>query len=651
MTFRIALSLFLSISFVLLGCSSYESTTLNPYSFTPPSYGSVSSNQFESEINRCIESTCGPARLNTADSDRGLQDRPLHPLFQKMWKDVYEPKIGETVALRTKAANAFLRTREQIQRQVIWRSETNIERAVVNAVATFRLIETIGTKLFRYGPQHVQIDEAVLSKSIPTEELKRAVRSIATHTRIPLYNERYKIRTDMNDYATLRLAAFYPGRTKKEAYQLDVDQIRLKLQILESATGPWIRRFLNFGPEFETLMNRAAANGKLDPWEAGIYETRAAIIDVARLSLNPKYLTAFAELSSLEALIKVFEEKEQIQELVAQPASDPKLRAAKLSSICRKQFGLTFGLTPKAIRDVASVLANVKKGALAIASKHYVSRSSDLAFITNVVDQIQFQYTEPTLNRLRAYRFDLSDKKWQAQEFIKALNASTTLEQKAKTIDLELVARAMSDPVIPNSISAKDELEKDCSFRADVSAIDETNGYDRVRVSAFTASVPEYLIPIVAHEIGHVISFQIKKHEWGGRYSPLLPILNCMAQRNISSREAQLASITDNTTYSEEDLADHFSSNVVLWMQKNGYIKPAATKNMGCAMVNDLGDRYSDHPTLDPAKDSTHSAPVMRLLLIANDLGRVAPGCKDLTRAIEIVAGRSLRCESPAAGY
>lgn len=606
-------------------------------------------------VQQCIESACGPARTNRAGSDRG-NEALSSPLFQKMWREIYRPKIEKAAALQTKVNIDFLAAKNGFRLLPVSQEESVRETAVASAIFVSSLIEKSGTALMKFERLEVGVDEKALSELFKTDSLRIAARELLVKLYNPILSETLSTTVNIDDRLTPRLTSKYPGRKLEDALRIDVSQLRTKLQQLEVETGPWIRRLLNFTPDFENLLDRAVRDGRLEPWEARIFERRALRIDAARLSLKPEMLAKFQVLTVSEAA-KVAETTIGMGKLFPKPSDTSATQVEKVSDSCRKKFASTLGLTAKAIHEVEAVTEKVKEAAIAVASGQMISRRGDSATLIKIIRGIKFQYTEPTVNRLRAFRFDLSEMEGQANALQSSLKEARPAN--AKLIDLEIVARAFGDGEASSASEEsstspselKDEIGKKCEQRADTSIVDGTNAYDRIRISAFTAATPEYLIPVVAHEIGHVVSAQIRHLDKSEIYPPLLTTLNCLVKRNPYTKDESFYAIAKNSTYSEEDLADHFSSQVVVWMKKNQPSTIAGTKNMGCAMIKDEGNQYSSVNYLDAFKGSPHSSSAMRLLFIANDIDEMPSGCNPLKTWIEGVSNRSLQCEVPHLGY
>ena len=94
----------------------------------------------------------------------------------------------------------------------------------------------------------------------------------------------------------------------------------------------------------------------------------------------------------------------------------------------------------------------------------------------------------------------------------------------------------------------------------------------------------------------------------------------------------------DDTQWSEEDWADHFSSLVLNEVN-------TALPNIGCALVMTYKNSYAWQLNLpNPREDDPHSSGFLRLLFIGIDRGTIDPHCRSLLDDVS-GAGRGLQCQ------
>lgn len=97
-----------------------------------------------------------------------------------------------------------------------------------------------------------------------------------------------------------------------------------------------------------------------------------------------------------------------------------------------------------------------------------------------------------------------------------------------------------------------------------------------------------------------------------------------------------------DTTWSEEDWADHFASLVISEMEAAGTL-PFQPKNMACSLVADLGDYYASSQSLVPAKNDTHSSGLLRVIMTAIDKNEMTSQCQKVVDRFPTKKS-SLRC-------
>lgn len=124
---------------------------------------------------------------------------------------------------------------------------------------------------------------------------------------------------------------------------------------------------------------------------------------------------------------------------------------------------------------------------------------------------------------------------------------------------------------------------------------------------------PDYGLPIVAHELGHIVSEEI--------HDVLATEKKCLAEKQ------------DTNQYLEEDFADLFSGELMKSLEKSK--KYTTSKNMGCALIfPESIDAISNWPpaiysTQNTTPTDTHSSGFYRLLALSQFSENLTSECKD----------------------
>ncbi len=100
---------------------------------------------------------------------------------------------------------------------------------------------------------------------------------------------------------------------------------------------------------------------------------------------------------------------------------------------------------------------------------------------------------------------------------------------------------------------------------------------------------------------------------------------------------------SQNSIWSEEDWADHFSALTMNELKRSGALDVSGDKNMACALVDSTSHTYSNN-SVTPMKNDSHSAGLLRVIMTGIDQGNLAPACKAFVEYAQ-ESGRSLSCE------
>ena len=119
-----------------------------------------------------------------------------------------------------------------------------------------------------------------------------------------------------------------------------------------------------------------------------------------------------------------------------------------------------------------------------------------------------------------------------------------------------------------DDIGSASKIKKACEALPIQTVSDYTlTSQGKIAISWFTAAYPALGVSIFAHEVGHVVSQSIRELQIRGTDAAKFSnVLSCVANRNPFVIEPINLSKMENTSWSEEDWADHFSSMVMNYM-------------------------------------------------------------------------------------
>jgi hypothetical protein len=190
----------------------------------------------------------------------------------------------------------------------------------------------------------------------------------------------------------------------------------------------------------------------------------------------------------------------------------------------------------------------------------------------------------------------------------------------------------LAKTVVLQEFSASDLIANQCASLPSGGVGDATlSSQGRVFLSWFTLRFPEYSLSILSHEFGHAISLYLRK------VPPFSTTLDCIANRNPNVLKPLHLSLNyaDDSRWTEEDWADHFSSLILIELNSK-------EPNLGCALLKEDDKSYLNN-SYGPTDGDPHSAGLLRLMMIAIDRGQMNTVCQPLV-AYAPAHGRELQC-------
>jgi hypothetical protein len=594
-------------------------------------------------IQSCILSACGTPQVNrngdaAFDNIQNIQSREAKALSRVLEKDIL--KLADD-QYSNASKSAELLAKEILNNEPLILSPS--QQMLFSFQKIGHGISGQAKKLLPYSAvlETVEINPQELDTYLATlkPDAREATTLILKKVFLPLFQEAYST-NQMESPLLARLKRLYPQLSTKEALIKDGKLLLGEHKRLVEWVGEELGKFVNDESEIQAL--RQAAEGKdLNSIQTAIYEKTARNLGIYTKLMDPEVSRALAKYPAEVAQdIKLLRESKFVEKKMAQVREYTPLVAVKLASACQANMRFSFdGNTSEIrIRKFQPVIAQVKAMAKIVVSK--MADESTRAELEKTIDDIQFSYPTTNAERLESIRAVLETEK------LSVLKDQTELAASSRAI---ILLNALSDYFDPESetlvqkINSKSPLAKACDGLP-ISATSDfaISALGKISISWYTLAFPDRGATILAHEIGHVVSTKLRR---GQLLNPqankeFSKSLNCVANRNPLTKEKVVLQGAQDSTWSEEDWADHFSSLVMEEFSKRGHLLGNAP-NLGCTLVDNTAASYKNNK-LEPAETSKHSTAFLRLLLTGLDRGQLNPECQAILQ--EVTPDRTLQC-------
>lgn len=593
------------------------------------------------EINSCLVSVCGPANTNNSAYDTDYAEAPKSPLFKKLWKENFDTLAREAVQAETELNASLHSAYNEINASATLDQEQNQESAQAYIAASIifeRIARTNNTfiSITNSGPQ---IDYKVLSEQFDNNPLlQEPAKRLADKIFLPMLVASSKSKSSPSDLLALRLTYAFEGEPADEALKKDAAETLRRLESVRALFGRSILESLDLGEGVQAIFKKAARGDSLNKSEGNLYGERAMGLEILEFVDRLENRQIFANtVGNLKDYLKLVIQKLPIEKLL--PATD-EYSARVGSRVCEQQFGRTLKLTHKARSHAVESLTAIKSAAKSLAES-YIQEPRQLEWFRSAVDSIHHSFVDPSSVRLHMLKIYLRDR-IDGSKYLNRVLTERSAGWRTSAL-FELLTR--STQALYQSTNGRVDVKKTCETLADMKPSDGAGFNNQLIISAFTAINREITIPILAHEVGHVMSGWLRQLTLNGSPNPIFDKqLTCIGNRNPFVKEAKSLSGSLNTQWSEEDLADKFSTELIRKLKANNHVFAAGPKPLGCVMVMDSGDEYENLTKLEPALGDTHSSGLLRLLFGIHDSGIVTPECKPFLDDISRT-GRQLRCE------
>lgn len=623
------------------------------------------------EISACLESICGPA---TQDINAGNLEamRGTVPLsIQSLWNDQLKPSIENDLKLDHQTDILQLQRLRSLIERGVQPSATSPMHALAGWVIVMQWISGASSAWLQVdqttGKYHVDDGAAtdfILSLPPERQEPARIVYQRMLRPILASYSN-----LSVGDFMlrqsalVIRLKSRYPGMGFKQAEMKDGDDVQSKANLIKSKLGFFGQ--ITITARSLGLAARMSKGDDLGPVESDDYADFANSMDYfAKLLTDREVFEAMMNVPfDIPEIFKQMKADGYLDREAAKlKPEEIEAKDKKILQTCETNFKTATQINSSIFRNRKALeMIDHVKSAAKRAVAPFASADS-LSYLTTAIDKLTFVFPETNdilINRLKA---TIKDSTVSSQTGVQEL-------QKGEDRDVDDLVAIMS---ATKYVTEKDKAPDDKSAMGDdnpkiqdvceklpISTVSDYSitSTGNINVSAFTSSFPEMGAAIVAHEIGHVVAARLRVLEpfdiggdlIGDGANPVETFnvsRACVTNRNPFVMNPKRVDPPDDSTWSEEDWADHFSSLVMLDMQKSND-DWAGTRNMGCALISASSvqgeDGYTNGNTMEPGKDDPHSSGFLRVLMIAQDENQMTPACKPfLSYAAE--SKRELTC-------
>jgi len=573
-------------------------------------------------VQLCVEKTCGPS---TAAHFRWFQNTAETEQFTKYWDNTLVPWIKRIV--RNDEALG------QRNKQRLDRYFANGKTPVSSEVRGFlqllhpefiKPFNDNSEKFLKNDKGSFSIDRAELEKvlaPLPAYQQK-ALRAYTDQVYIP-HIRAWLLESAFSDNPMAsRAQSLFPGTDTAKAVKSYAER---QLQRIAAVKEKIRFASLLTNPETLNLIKRAAKGEDLDLADAAAAMDTMTVVDLAYESITGELGEALKEVPYAPS---EYDEnaRQKLYEDVLKDDSSETLAAFEKS--CRAKMAVSYNnqVSAQQLQQFKRMEQEIRQAAKTVAAG-YGRNSEEARILTNLVGGIQFTLPLPFAQQLKI--------------------KMTEIEISEKSTDItgwadEDIAGILA--LLKDRENEKDDDDEPCKTWKTPHLSDAAYSMlGQVNVSAFSVILPEIGVSVVAHEFGHVVAHKLRAlHAEAPGTSKFTSSLNCVAKRNPFVTEFKELKPDENTTWSNEDWADHFSSLVILEMKKRNSLWTRSELSLACGLV-ESSDNFKKNE-LKPADNDPHSSNLLRLLLIGLDRGDLRAECRPLLTDAKLEGRQDLRC-------
>ena len=589
----------------------------------------------DAEISACLVSTCGPSKLNFSAFNL-LEARKIESVnFKTLWESDLAPLIAadmnEEFAFNASLTNLLP---SALASAKLSDQQTQLLKAFVTYKDSINAVTSVGMSLMDFDTAQFKISvnekrTAMMSSSMPPDRAKlfqlllRRVVQPAMMARILIMFK--------SPLAT-RLQIFYPGVDDRAALLQDAQKLVLQYRELEQAYGVDASAYLVAMSATEKNLLASASKGSiLNGTDADVYATIAANIDFYHLPLEGDNLKILASMDTKFDAILTRAKSNFVANLAGMTKIfDIDSAIESTQNLCREKLALQTAAEASVFkRDRARLMINEIKAAAKAVLPNFVAKQN-IAAVSAQIDKTEYLFPDRGEITIEKFRTKLLQHRGFIASQANLLKGGGPDAQNFLLVTSVIRAQMQIES---GTKVIQDATHSDCDNISTSTFTDfSVPPFGQISVSWATLNTLEYTVPVMSHELGHVVSNKIRNlslAQTDDLGASFVKSLNCVANRNpFIQAEATLTKF-QNTQWSEEDWADHFSVYVTQEMKSRKSVWLGDSKNFACAMLRGTDEDYMDNGIV-PTEGDPHSAPLLRLFMIDADRGTLAPACRKL---------------------
>lgn len=167
-------------------------------------------------------------------------------------------------------------------------------------------------------------------------------------------------------------------------------------------------------------------------------------------------------------------------------------------------------------------------------------------------------------------------------------------------------------------------------------------GVKEFKTSWQSIMFPEIGVGVMAHEIGHIVSFYVRQNRDGNLYNQ---VKECSKERHEKLLKSQSEYAGSWSQYGEEDWADEFAAAVINELKTD----LPFLQNYNCALINvdKKTEEYKEPKLFDLSGTDTHSTAFLRAIRTHVQMGHQLPQSCKAAMGPEITAIATKSCQAP----
>lgn len=589
-------------------------------------------------VHSCVQSICGPAAGNY-NAYNGLDSRRIESAtFKNLWENDILSLINHQLSQDEKYIQAFSKPLAVTELSTLDQSVHNLLAGIDTVALAMSLIEKKNFLTPDATSFAFEIDQAKFNEALQglTPEQGIAVKIIVEKLIVPVFS--MALRGLFDDPLASRLRQLYPDLTQAEAFRKDAFLLLERYREIQKNYSPLVAMDLvALSSHYEELLNKAAQGEDLDNAETALYMYASQRIDIFYFPISALAGPTLAKLP-----VNLAEKLDQLRSSLAKEKPASTKNDDKTISMCRANLNLALAADASYLRrdKAQTLIKDVREAAKAIMPQ--LAAPANVEFVNNIVDQIKFVLPLKNELILKKFRDQIVTKNARLDRMVQIVEKNDQ-ESGAQILVLKLIKDQMARLQVASLMN--ESLDSTCeSIKPDTVTDHAISALGKISLSWMTLAYPEMGIGVIAHELGHIVSQALRMSSaLGNQNEAFNQSLSCVANRNPFQVEVASLKNFEDTTWSEEDWADHFSSLVINEMQRRQPKLKSDAINLSCLTINQENSSYAKN-TLEPNAGDGHSKGLLRLLMVAQDRGTMTPACQPLLEYAS-ANNRALRCE------